>query len=155
MIVQFYFLSMRGAGHKTISVALMAVESVINVCLILASLHLRHSQMQIYDVAILRLEQIAKNLYNNFDEFETEMRFSCCQAVGLLLVTFSATMVHQFSWAEDWFSTFEAVYGAFFCTFITFLHLMQITNAAATVCHICKHLNIRVRKTDFFTICNY
>jgi hypothetical protein len=135
---------MRGAGSKTITVLLMAIESVIIICLILASLHMRHSQMHSYDEAISRLKQIAENLYKNVGEFETKMRRSFWKALGVLLVTFSATVVHSFSWEEDWFISFQALYGTFFCTFVTFLHLLQITNAAAAVCHLCTHLNMRV-----------
>lgn len=142
---------MRGAGYRMITVLLMAIESVINICLILASLHLRHSQMQTYDSEILRLENIAESLCKNVDEFEAEIQLSCWKALGLLLVTFSTILVHQFFWT----SYFEAVYGAFFCTFITFLHLMQITVAAAAVCIICKHLNKRVRTDKYFTESNF
>jgi hypothetical protein len=140
---------MRGAGSQMITVLLMAIESVINVCLILASLIMRHSQiMQSYDGAISRLKQIAENLYKNGGQFETEMRRSCWEALSVLLVTFSATMVHSFSCAEDWVISFEALYGTFFCTFVTFLHLLQITTAAAAVYHLCRHLNMRVRQTN-------
>jgi len=100
--------------------------------------------MQSYDEAILRLEQIAKNLNKNDGEFKTEIRRSCWKALGVLLVTFAATVVHSFYCAEDWFFSFQALYGTFFCTFVTFLHLLQITNAAAAVCHLCTHLNMRV-----------
>jgi hypothetical protein len=146
---------MRGAGYKMISIILLAIESVINVCLILASLHLRHTQMQLYDEAVMQLEKIAESLCKNFyevDEFEAEIQLSGWKLLGLLLVTSTAIVVHQLSWADDWAMIFQTVYGAFFCTFITFLHLMQITVAAAAVCILCRHLNERVRINLWFPI---
>lgn len=143
-------MDMRGAGIKLISVILMAIESTINVCLILASLHLKHSQMHFYDRAMSLLEQIADSLCDEDDSFVTEMRSSCWRALGLLLVTFSAPVALDFARAVDWLQTFQAVYGAFFCTFIAFLHLMQITVAAAAICILCKHLNKRVRTLIIF-----
>lgn len=145
MMRQIYFIYMQDAGYKMISVILLAIESVINVCLILTSLHLRHTEMQFYDMAILKLEKIAKGLCESsgkVDGFETEISMSGWMSLGSLLVMSAAIVIQQFFCTE---TTFESVYGPFFCTFITFLHFMQITVAAAAVSVICKHLNKKVR----------